>query len=120
MKLSEIKTVKKHQGMYSDTLEIEPAGGAYGVIKVEVSYNFTGSSSTLHVHDDPTTREHHSAEFEIVYIFLKHEVEQYDEDGEKVVKKWPAGTDASALPGWTRQDEEAVYDQLEEPVDDRD
>jgi hypothetical protein len=115
MKLHELKTVKKHRGFYTQDMEIDPAGGIYGDIDVEVSYNFEGASSTLHIRDDPTTREHHSAEFEIVDIILTKEVEEYDEEGEKVIKTWPKGTDASRLPGWTKKDEEAVYDKLHEP-----
>lgn len=115
MKLHELKNIRSSKG--SQTIEVEPAGGMYGTFKVEVTFNYFPPSSTLHVHGDPTTREHHPAEFEVDSIVLAEPVTQHGEDGETVIHIWPIGTNVSHLPGWDASDEKYVQDHLTDEVE---
>lgn len=118
MKLHEIKHLRRHH--LTTTVTVEPAGGIYGEIDVEVKYEVEPASSTLHVPGDPTTREYHAAQIDIGSITLDQDVSEYDEDGEKTGKVWPKGTNARNLPGWDESDDKFVFNKVSDEEDNRD
>ena len=110
MKLHEIKG-KPRSGGAEKKVTIEPAGGEYGEVDVLVKYTVSAGGSSRHG-DNSSFDEDHPDEYEIDSITLRHEVEQYDKDGQEVVKTWPKGSDATKLPGWKSKDDDAVQEKL--------
>lgn len=84
--------------------------------EIIASYEYEGSSHSDHPYGEGSAREYHAASGQSTKIVLAQDVEQYDDNGETVLKTWPKGTNISALPGWTemKQDIEA---QVEQKID---
>lgn len=110
MKLHEIARVRRSTS--SETLTIEPAGGIYGEVEVEVSYSYEGASHTQHEPDNSSFREYHPPELDIKSVKLVDEVAEQDEDGQPTGKIWPKGADATKLPDWAENDDRMVHDAL--------
>lgn len=123
--LKEVHTLasRRREGAYSFTYTVQDfdAEGLYfGDFDVDVTFDYTPEDYTQHVPGDPTTRERHPADVELVTIVLADNVEAYDEDGEKVVKTFPKGTPIEQLPGWTEKMERAIEDEALEHLPDDD
>jgi hypothetical protein len=116
---------RQHTGAYSFTYTVEDLGDDtyyLGDFDVDVTFDYTPEDYTQHVPGDPTTRERHPADVEVVTITLADDVHAYDHDGEKVLKTFPKGMPADQLPGWNAKIEsrieDAAFDNL--PEDDGD
>lgn len=112
MKLHEIR--RKSQSDYgtkTKKVTIWPISDLYGEVDLEVTYTITSGGSSRHG-DNASFDEHHPDEVEIEKIILANDAEEYDEDGEKVIKTWKKGFDARELPGWTGKDEDNVEERL--------
>lgn len=109
MKLHEIKSLRKSSNNASEIIWMEPAGGIYGEVKLNVTYHYTSASITRHG-DNHTFDEHHAAEIEINDMTLDEDVQERDKDGDvkNGSKIWQKGEDATNLPGWTEKDDEHV------------
>jgi len=114
MKLHEIKSLRTHSRNSEATVTVEPAGGVYGEIKIDVTYHYEGASVTRHG-ENYTFDEHHSAQIEIVDMALAEDVHETDEDSGEVKKggkTWKKGSDPANLPGWSKSDEEYILNEL--------
>jgi len=119
MKLHEIKSVRSHSRNSQETVTVEPAGGEYGEIDIDVTFHYEKASVTRHG-DNYTFDEHHSASIEIVDLALAHDVHEMDENTGEVKKggkTWKKGEDPSNLPGWNKKDEEYIIDKLHDKED---
>lgn len=114
MKLHEIKRTKSR--LDDDVIEVEPAGGSYGVFKVKVTYRFEPGSFSKHASDDYTFKERHPAELDIRSITLAQNIEERDQD-DKVVASYQKDDDARKLPGWDQSDEDYVLEKIKEKLD---
>lgn len=106
MKLSEIKQIRPH--LNHDTIEVEPAGGIFGVFEVDVDYTYE-PASRAGGHRTP-------AELLIEKVTLAEDVEERDLD-DRVVNRYSKGMDARKLPGWDRSDDDYVYTELRDRLD---
>ena len=108
---------RHNRGAHSFTTtlqDLEADGMFLADVDVEVTFNYEGESSTLHVYDDPTTREYHGADVEIVSVILTADAHAYDEDGDKLLKTFPKGMNAAELPGYTEKTDEMLIDEAHE------
>lgn len=118
MKLSEIAKRPRRQSGESFTTTLEPAGGIYGDVEVEIDFEGEGPSHTDHG-DNHTFREHHPMEVEVTGVTLVDDVPEYDDDGDKTGKiVGKKGSDATKLPGWTSKDDAFLEKQAYKHVED--
>jgi hypothetical protein len=93
---------------------------------VQVTFDYTPEDYTQHVPGDPTTRERHPADVEIISAHLLSGLNVYDEEGEHVLKAYHEGLPVEELPGWDQKWESKLEDEAfdnlpDEPdYDDRD
>ena len=112
MKLHEI--ARQPSKLPTEVITVEPAGGIYGEFDVLVEYDYEPPSYTDHEPGNPSFREHHAASISLGDIKLNEKVYALDDDGEKTGKEWDKGFDATKLPGWKKEDEDFIIDELAE------
>lgn len=99
MKLFEIrKRYRNDQSSLISFATFEQNG--FDEFEVEVIYDYVPASHSDHPYGEGTAREHHASTMDIIDIVTTKEVNQYDEDGVNVIKKWPKGSDVTKFPGW--------------------
>ena len=98
MKLSELLFERTYNNSIKCFATFETHG--FDEFEVEIEYTSDGGSHSDHPYGEGSAREYHGAEIEIKNIALSKDVEQYDDEMEKVVKVWSKGTNIEELPGW--------------------
>lgn len=111
MKLHEIRAKKKTDGEGTKKITIEPVDGMYGDVRIEVKFKYEAESSDRHG-DNSSFDEKHPESFDIISAVTVKDVDQLDDDGQEIVKTWPAGTDVQKLPGWSDDDDELILNKL--------
>lgn len=105
---------RKHRGAFDFVTTIQDLGvNGYFVpdFDVHVSFNYTPKGYTQHVQGDPTTRERHSAEVEIVHAVLLKDLHFYDEEGQSILKTFHRGLPVEEIPGWNEELDDALIDE---------
>lgn len=119
MKLSEILR-KPRRSSNSTTCTVTWEQDGFIEFDVDVEYDYVGASYSDHPYGSSYAREYHSASATELETKLAHDVEQLDDNDEKVIKTWPKGTNIESLPGWkdvkdsvTKQIDDAIQRQVE-------
>jgi hypothetical protein len=94
--------------MEREIVSIEPAGGAYGELQVDVAFTYSPAGSTQHEPDGASFREAHPPEVDVLSAVTLGRVEEPDAGA----AAWPKFTDVRLLPGWTAADDDALVDAL--------
>lgn len=87
---------------------------------VEVDYDYEPADYTDHPYGMGTAREHHAASVDVMAVRLIKDANEYDEDGDKVVKVLKAGTDLMEQPWWQADWTEWLADKIAEKIGDDD
>lgn len=98
----------------------DPEAVGLTAVDCEVHYDFEHGGHTDHPYGSTTAREYHGDEVNIMHVVTMEDADVYDEDGDKVVGKIPAGTDLMAKSWWQDKWTEHLAENIDVPDGDDD
>lgn len=93
----------------------DPEASGMSSVDCEVHYDFESGGHTDHPYGEGTAREYHGDEVNIYHVVTLKDADVYDEEGDSVIGKIPAGTDLMAKSWWKDKWSKHLADGIDAP-----